>query len=86
MISSSYFSAITESNVQGAAPAGFVKAMLNGTNRNDDSFSTTLQTTLLRRFCELVQYSSNIVALKIVVAYRLAKNISPLSTKATLKL
>ena len=86
MISSSDFWAITESNLQGAAPAGFVKAVLNGTIRNDDSFSATLQTTLLRRFCELVQYSSNIVTLKIVVAYRLAKNISPLSMKATLKL
>lgn len=72
MISSSNFSAITESNVQGAAPAGFVKAMLNGTIRNDDSFSATVQTTLLRRFFELVQDCSNIVAVKIVVAYRLA--------------
>ena len=72
MISSSDFSAITESNVQGAAPAGFVKAMLNGTIRKDDSFSATLQTTFLRHFCELVEYSSNIVALKIVVPCRLA--------------
>ena len=72
MISSSYFSAITESNVQGDALAGFVKAMLNGTNRNDDSFNATLQKTFLRHFCELVEYSSNIVALKIVVPIRLA--------------
>ena len=72
MISSSDFWAITESNLQGAARAGFVKVMLNGTIRNDDSFSATLATTLLPRFFELAQYCSNTVAVKIVVAYCLA--------------
>ena len=72
MISSKNFSAITELNVEGAAPAGFVKVMLNGTIRNDDSFSATLPTTLLPRFFELAQYCSNTVAVKIVVAYCLA--------------
>ena len=72
MISSSNFFAITESNVEGAAPGGFVKAMLNGTIRNDDGFSATRRTTLLRRFFGLAQYCLNIVALKTVVAYRLA--------------